>query len=188
MSCGGRWPMAPCSRSVLYQLTHCRVSHSTWPTDFQEPKNSMTSVLNKPMTLAGKDVFGGLAPDEGLRLGVVLQQVVVDRAFEIVDAGVAAAADALCRDLGEEAFDEVQPGRACGREMQFEAWVFLQPRPHLGRLVGGVVVENQMDVARFLHGPVDPAEEGQELSGAVAGHAVADDQARFDVQRGEERG
>jgi hypothetical protein len=42
---------------------------------------------------AGDDVFGGLAPYEGLRLGVVLQEVVVDRAFEIVDAGVAATSD-----------------------------------------------------------------------------------------------
>ena len=54
---------------------------------------------------AGEDVFGGFAPDEGLRLCVVLQQVVVDRAFEIVDAGVAATSNALCRDLGEEALD-----------------------------------------------------------------------------------
>lgn len=47
--------------------------------------------------LSGEDVFGALAPDEGLRLGVVLQQVVVDRVFEIVDAGVAAAPDvAIC--------------------------------------------------------------------------------------------
>lgn len=55
--------------------------------------------------LSGKDVLGGFAPDEGLRLCVVLQQVVVDRAFEIVDAGVAATSNALCRDLGEEALD-----------------------------------------------------------------------------------
>jgi len=72
--------------------------------------------------------------------------------------------------------------------VQLEAWVFLQPRPHLGPLVGGVVVENYMDVARFLHGPIDPAEEGQEVPGAVAEHAVAGDQARLDVQRGEQRG
>lgn len=56
--------------------------------------------------LAGEDVLGALAPDEGLRLDVVLQQVVVDRALEVVDAGVASAADALCGDLGEEAFGE----------------------------------------------------------------------------------
>ena len=60
--------------------------------------------------LAREDVFGSLAPDEGIRLVVVLQQVVVDLVLEIVDAGVAAAADALCGDLGEEALDEVHPG------------------------------------------------------------------------------
>ena len=32
--------------------------------------------------LPGEDVFGGLAPDEGLRLGVVLQQVIVDCVLE----------------------------------------------------------------------------------------------------------
>jgi len=138
--------------------------------------------------LAGEDVFGGFAPDEGLWLGVVLQQVVVDRVLEVVDAGVAAAADALCGDLGEEALDEVHPGRAGGCEMQLEAGMLFQPGLHLGRLVGRVVVENQMDVARFLHGPVDATQETQELPGAVAWHAFPDDQARFDVQRGEERG
>lgn len=40
--------------------------------------------------LPGENVLGGLAPDEGLRLGVMLQQIVVDRAFELIDAGVAA--------------------------------------------------------------------------------------------------
>ena len=54
ISCDGRWPMAPCRRSVLYQLTHCRVSHSTRATDFHAPKNSMTSVLNRPMTLSAR--------------------------------------------------------------------------------------------------------------------------------------
>lgn len=52
----------------------------------------------------------------------------------------------------------------------------------------GVVVENQMYVARFRHGPVDAAQKAGELSGAVAWHTFLDEQARFDVQRGEERG
>lgn len=63
----------------------------------------------KRAAFAGDDVFGGLAPDEGLRLGVVLQEVVVDRALEIVDAGVTATSDALCCDLGEEALDQIHP-------------------------------------------------------------------------------
>ena len=94
----------------------------------------------KRAAFAGDDVVGSFAPDEGLRLGVVLQQVIVDRFFEVIDAAIAPAADALCGDLGEEAFDEVHPGRACRREVQLEAGMFLQPGHHLGRLVGGVVV------------------------------------------------
>ena len=49
-----RWPMAPCSRPVLYQITHCRVSHSTRATDFHGPKNPMTPVLNRPITLSAR--------------------------------------------------------------------------------------------------------------------------------------
>ncbi len=50
---------------------------------------------------------------------------------------------------------------------KLEACTFLQPGPHLGRHIGCVVVENQMDVAGFLHRPLDAAEEGQEL---LCGH------------------
>lgn len=46
----------------------------------------------------------------------MLHEVVVDRALKIVDAGVAAASDALGCDLGEEALDQVQAGRSGGRD------------------------------------------------------------------------
>ena len=137
---------------------------------------------------AGDDVFRGLAPDEGLRLSVVLQQVVVGRAWEIIDAGVAAAADAICGDLGEEALDEVHAVRAGRCETQFEAGMLFQPGLHIGRLEGCLVVENQMVVARFLHGPVNATKKAQEPLAAVAWHAFPDDQARSDFQSGEERG
>ena len=139
-------------------------------------------------TLSSEDIVGRFGPGEGLRAGVVLEEVVVDRVLEIVDAGVAAAADLLCGDLGEEALDEVQPGRAGGREMQFEPRVLLQPRLHLGRFVGGIVVEHDVDVARLQNRAVDPAQESQELLRPVAWHAFPDDEARLHVQRGEERG
>ena len=101
-------------------------------------------------TPAREDVLGGFVPDEGLRLCVVLQQIVVDRVLEFVDAGIAATADAFCRDLGEETLDEDQPGRAGGCEVQLEPGLLLQPGLHLGRLMGGVVVENQMRISRNL--------------------------------------
>jgi hypothetical protein len=71
--------------------------------------------------------------------------------------------------------------------MQLEARMLLQPGHNLGRLVGRVVVEHDVDVARFLHRPVDPAQEAQELPGAVTRHAFPDDQARLHVECREKR-
>ena len=53
--------------------------------------------------------------------------------------------------------------------MQLEAVVLLQPGLHVGRLVSGVVVEDQVHFALPRHGPVDAAEELQELLRPVAG-------------------
>jgi hypothetical protein len=63
--------------------------------------------------LAGKDVLGGLAPDEGLRLGVVQQQIVVDRALRALrdlpalifqPLGSVVACKAVLRDYGRLSF------------------------------------------------------------------------------------
>jgi len=56
-----------------------------------------------------EDVFGSFGPGEGLWLCVVLPQVVIDGGLQIANAGVTASPDALRRDLGKKAFDEVQP-------------------------------------------------------------------------------
>lgn len=55
--------------------------------------------------LSDEDVLADFASDEGLWFGVMLQQLIVDRGLEAVDAGVAAPADALFGDLAEEVFD-----------------------------------------------------------------------------------
>lgn len=40
---------------------------------------------------------------------IVMRQIAVDRDLEVIHAGIAAAADAYCGDLGEEAFHQAQP-------------------------------------------------------------------------------
>ena len=60
------------------------------------------------------DDLGGLGPDEGLGIGVMAVEVVVDRLLEVSNAPEGTAPDALARDLGEEALDQIEPGGAAG--------------------------------------------------------------------------
>ncbi len=83
----------------------------------------------------------------------------------LLDADVTASADALCGDLGKKAFDQVEPRRAGWREVQLEARVLRQPGLDLGRLVGGVVVEHEMHVARLEDSAVDAAQKTHKLLG-----------------------
>ena len=67
-----------------------------------------------------------------------------------------------------------------------EARMFCQPRLDLGMLVGGVVVGDQMQVELLGRLGVDTAQEFQPFLMAVPLHAVADDLAGGDVERGEQ--
>ena len=107
-------------------------------------------------------------PDERLGVEVAVFDPVGDRGFEFGYAGEGAAADALARDLGKQPLDEVEPGRGCRGEVRGEAGVSLEPALDRGRLVGGVIVEDQMQVEIRGYLAVDDLEEGEELLGAMA--------------------
>ena len=62
----------------------------------------------------GKDFLGGFCPDEGLGMGIVMVEVVVDGGFELGNRGEDAAPDAVVSDQAEEALDLVEP-RCRGR-------------------------------------------------------------------------
>ncbi len=110
--------------------------------------------------------------DDGLELGAAIE---------------GAAAEALPGDLGEEPFDQIEPGAGCWRELRREVYVPGQPALYGRCLVGGIIVEDRMrmEVSRRL--PVDCFEEGQELVSSMARATFADDGAAGDVERGEQR-
>src|SRR4051812_32535654 len=89
-------------------------------------------------------------------------------------------------ELAEEALDGVGPGGRGRREVQVEARMPRKPAPYRRRLVGSIVVEDQVQIELCRRGLVDPAQEADELDGAVLEHALADPLAAQDVERGEE--
>src|SRR5258707_1604694 len=63
-----------------------------------------------------------------------------------------------------------------------------EPRPNFLGLVGGIVVQHQMDGKIGRNGTIDLIQEFAELDGAMAWPALTDDRSRGDVQRSEETG
>jgi len=49
-------------------------------------------------------------------------------------------------DLGEEAFDHVEPGRRGRCEVQMEARMYLEPALHGRGLVSGIVINDEMEI------------------------------------------
>lgn len=95
--------------------------------------------------------------------------------------------DALSRDEGEEAFDLIEPTRVSGDEMNMPVGARLQPARYGGRLVGGIVVEHEVNFKVRRNFSLDLTEEGKELLAAVARLHLSNDPSGGDIERGEER-
>ena len=70
--------------------------------------------------------------------------------------------------------------------MEDEALVPVEPGADLGMLVGGVVVEDDVDHLAGRHLGLDRVQEAHELLMAVALHVAADDGPVEDVERSEQ--
>ena len=112
----------------------------------------------------------------------------VDGGLEFDDGMEHAALEASLRQLGEEALDGVEPRTGSRREVEGESLVTVEPSAHLGMLVDGIVVEDDVNglVRRRLG--VDGVEEADELLMAMALHIAPDDRAVEHVEGGEQRG
>src|SRR6516225_2262147 len=111
-----------------------------------------------------------------------------DGGLQFVHAAMDAALDLLVGEQREPALHLVEPGSAGGREMQVIARVSSEPGSDWWCLVGGVIVEHQVDVEIGWHGLFDRGQEPAEFDCAVALVATADDPAGGDVKSGEQRG
>ena len=98
-----------------------------------------------PASDGGDDFVGIGGPGEGLGHLVGLLDEAVDGDLQLVDGAEDAALQSSFGELGKEALDGVQPGVGGRHEVEGEAWMPVEPGAHLRVLVGGVVVEDDMD-------------------------------------------
>src|SRR6516165_6438187 len=105
--------------------------------------------------------------------------VVANGFFELRGAGVCTALDGALCEQPEPALHLVEPGAAGRSEVHMIARTLGQPIPDDGGLVGGVVVDNQMNVQLGRHFLVDAVEKLTEFHAAMAAMALANDFAGF---------
>ena len=134
----------------------------------------------------GDDFVGALGPAEGAWISVGFDEEALDGCLEFNDGSLHAAFKPPSRQLGEIAFDGVEPGRGGGGEVEGPAWMTHQPFANLGMLVGGVVVGDRMDEFAGRYGPLDRVEKANELLMAVLLHATADDRSVQHVECGKQ--
>src|SRR6478752_6159077 len=80
-------------------------------------------------------------------MAIVVVEIVHDGLLQFVDALEDAAADAFSGDPGKEALDHDEPRAGRRREVQMEARMPLEPALYRGGLVGGIIIDDQMQVS-----------------------------------------
>src|SRR5213075_2050262 len=138
------------------------------------------------MQLRKKRICGG-CPFERLAVGVVMRDELIDALHELLDAGERSAPDRLVGDQRKESLDLIQPGAVGRDEVHVPAWPVGQPRLDLRMTVGGVVVDDAMDVELGRHSSFDLAQKRQELLMPMARLATGQHRAIEYVQRGKQR-
>lgn len=135
----------------------------------------------------GKDVRGGSRPDERFRGGIVRKKVRVNRLNQVGHTCEYATADRVLCDVAEEAPNHVQPGGASRSEVDRDSRILGKPSLDHFVLVSRVVVTDDVDRLFFGDLGLDATEKAKPLRMSVTSVATADDLAREDVERGEER-
>ena len=117
---------------------------------------------------------GGFGPDERLRLRVGPVDVGVDGGLKVGRAGEHAPLQASTGEEREPTLDQVEPGGRGRGEVQVPAWALDEPVVDELGLVGGRVVEHEVDVEVGRHRRLNLIQEGTELDCAMPPLAGAD--------------
>ena len=88
-------------------------------------------------------------------------EIIVDYPLELDNLWAHATTDALSGNIGEEAFDLVEPGRPGWRELHVEAGIPGQPALDFWAPVSGGVAGDQIDIEAWHGLSVVPGEKAE---------------------------
>jgi hypothetical protein len=108
--------------------------------------------------------------------------------LESFDAGKDATSELILGQVAEESFDHVEPTAAGGREVKMKALVARRPALNRRLFVGGIVVDDKVEL--FVGGrlAIDETQELQPFLMAMTLHASGHHSAVKGVQSGKQRG
>src|SRR3954471_23004113 len=106
---------------------------------------------------------------------VGLVEIAVDGGLEGDDGSEGPALQTSLRERGEEGLDRVEPGARGGREVEDEAGEAGEPSQHFWLLVGGVLLEEAVDILAGGALCFDGVEKADELLMPLALHAAPED-------------
>ena len=133
------------------------------------------------------DDFVGIGgPCEGLGHLIILLDEAVYGGLKVDDRAEDAALEASSAELGEQAFDGVEPRARCRREVEAPPQMAREPGADLRMLMDGVVVEDNVDQLAGRNLRFNGVEEADELLMTVTLHVAADDRTVEDVERSDQ--
>ena len=130
------------------------------------------------------DVMGGLCPDKGLGMGVVMRNVVVDGGGEFGHTFEDTATNTLGVYFSEPTLYKIEPRRRCRNKMEVKAGVPDKPSLDPWMLVGRIIIGDAVNIQLLRRCPVNSFQEFEELLMTVPSHTLADDLAFQDIERG----
>src|ERR1700751_624584 len=128
--------------------------------------------------------MGGLCPDKGFGIGVVVRNVVVDGGGELGDTFEDTATNSLGGNFSEPTFNKIEPLRRSWNKMQVKAGMPGKPTLDAWMLVRRIIVGDAVNIQLLRRCPVNRFQEFEELLMTVPRHTLADNLAFENIERG----
>ena len=128
--------------------------------------------------------MGGLCPDKGLGVGVVVGNVVVDGGGELGHTFEDTATNTLGGYFSEPTFNKIEPRGRSRNKMEVEAGMPDKPSLDPWMLVRRIIIGDAVNIQLQRRCPVNGFQEFEELLMTVPRHTLADNLAFQDIERG----